>query len=173
MDDTIERKERNIGKVRVVTRRVFDNDPDYSWLGKYCDFRQPRTKDEKLVHRATGLILDHRGVWRDEKGRIAAEPEDTGDWRNYHYTFHSNGHGSVKYAYRDHRRMEDLNNGGWWFIGIVVSVELDGAEIGYASCYGYESDSGEEYFEEEERGLGFEAIKEAKAWMGRKCRVAA
>ena len=159
-------EERTVGKVVVCSRFIYDEQPDYSWIGEYSNLRQPQTKEEKLVHRETESVLDHTGIWRDEKGRIVATPEVSRYSREYQFTFHSNGHERIKYAIADHRRLEALERGDWCFLGVAATVNLDGVEIGKASLWGLESD-GEEYLEKERRNIIKEAIYEAKDWMGR------
>ena len=156
--------EKNIGRIRMTVRREYDEDPFFDHLCKGCDYREPKTKDEKLVHKS-GVVLDHKGIWRNELGRLVTAPEVRGG-RTYEFTFHNNGHEKIKYALEDRRRMDELNRGKWSYLGVVASVSLDGAEIGTASMWGVESDD-LEGMDEVVRDQAHEAIASAKDWMRR------
>lgn len=166
--DIIERKTlKEIGRVKIELQRVYDSSPDISWLGTFCDYdnkHTPRTNQQKLVHRNSGLVLDHHGIWRDKHGRIAAEPEHREYAREYQYTFHDNGHDTLAYALADNKRLEQLERGDWCFIAIRAVVTFNGVEIGTASVWGIESDSDESYFEETERDIAKEALFDANAF---------
>ena len=156
-----------IGRAAVRGSREIDCDPDTSWRGTFGPYREPANVNEKLVHRASGLVLDHHGVWRDAHGRLAATPDANRYSREHDYTFHNNGHEKIAHALADSKRLEDINNGNISFYGIVASVELDGAEIGHASVWGVESDSGHEYLAQTEREEAHEALADAREWRAR------
>ena len=163
--NTLEVKQlHSVGRVTLTVQREIDTDPDTSWLGQFCNYREPMNENQKLVHLRSGLVLDHHGIWRDNLGRIQAAPEEYQSGRDYQYTFHDNGHDKIKYAVQDSQRLEQINMGNIGFYGIVATVSLDGVEIGHASCWGFESDSDEDYLESEERNFAHEALREAKAW---------
>jgi len=169
MDDVLEHRTlHSIGNVEVKVKRIADYDTDLSWLGEFCQYREPQTEEQKLVHLATKLVLDHHGIWRDERGRIAPAPEDYRHSRNYQYSFHDNGHDKIRYAVHDSRRLQDFNDGSLGCIGVVASVLVDGVEVGNASLWGIDSDSGEEYIVDTEREEAREALKEARKWLGRR-----
>ena len=171
--DTIEtRTLKTCGRVQVTIEHVNDYDADTSWLGEFSAYQEPRNKEQKLVHLASGLVLDHHGIWRDERGRIAPKPEEYRHSHEWQYTFHNNGHDEIKYALQDSKRLEDINNGNIGFIGIVATVTLDGAEIGHDALWGIESDSGDAYIESTERECAFEALREAKEWRSRNLKAA-
>ena len=155
--------ERVSGRVELTVRTVEDADPDLSWLGEYSDYREPKTENQKLYHRGSGLVLDHHGIWRNRHGWIEAAPEGERYGRDYGYIWCDNGHVELKYAIQDAKRLEDYGY-NWYCVGIVATVRLAGAEIGYAACFGFESDSGEEYLMEEARNIAHEALAEAKTW---------
>lgn len=160
--------DKQLGKVHLVVNTESDNDPDTSYLGEWCAFRQPNTADEKLVDRRTGYVLDHHGIWRDERGRIVPAPENLNErGREYRFTFHNNGHDKLVYALRDHQRLANLGQ-TWDYVGIVARVYLNGADIGTASVWGFENDwdrDSEKYIRSEARGIAQEAIAEARAWL--------
>jgi hypothetical protein len=166
--DIIERKTvHKLGRVKIELQRVLDDSPDTSWLGEFCNYdsrHTPRTSEQKLVHRQSGLVLDHSGIWRDSKGRIAAEPEHRSYAREYQYTFHNNGHEKLSYALHDNRRLEQLNNGDICILGVRALVQFQGVVIGESSIWGIESDSDESYFAETETEQIKEALAEAKAF---------
>lgn len=113
-----------VGRVVLTLGREYDDCSDASWLGKFSEYREPVDWSQKLVHRDTGLVLDHHGIWRDGKGRAS---------REYEFTFHDNGHERLAYALQDSKRLESLNRGDICFLGVIVKVRLNGAEIGYGA----------------------------------------
>jgi hypothetical protein len=65
-----------------------------------------------------------------------------------------------KYAWQDYKRMESLNNGNWQYIGIIAKAKIliplpsnpgsyQYQTISSGGIWGIESDSGEEYLQEE------------------------
>lgn len=162
--------EKNIGRVRMTVKKEYDECPVFDNLGKRCDYTEPNTKDEKLVHNS-GVVLDHKGIWRDELGRIVAAPEVRSS-RRYEFTFHNNGHEKIRYALEDRRRMDELERGECFYLGIIASVNLDGAEVGTSSLWGIESYIDLEYMNEIIRAEAHEAIASAKGWMRRNLRGA-
>ena len=152
-----------LGSVCVRVHVEPDNDdPQCDHLGEYSKYREPRTREQKLVHLGTRTVLDHHGIWRDELGRIAPTPEEREHSREYQYTWHDNGHERVKYALQDSDRLVDLNNGGWCYLGVVVRVTIGDQEVGCASIWGVESDSDPEYLGEVARDMAHEALREAR-----------
>jgi hypothetical protein len=164
--DIIERRiVHQLGRVKIEVQRIADYDGDYDWLGEFCSYdskHTPQNENQKLVHRDSGLVLDHYGIWRDKRGRIAPEPETRQHSREYQFTFHNNGHEKIAYALQDNKRLEDLERGYWCFLGVRAVVTFAGRTIGEASVWGVESDSGESYFAEIERDEIYEAMAEAK-----------
>ena len=160
--------EKTMGRNTVSTCERIDETPDFSWLGEYTDKRRyPETKDQKLVDRLSGAVLDHTGFWRDERGRIVEELSHEPHGREYQYTWHNNGHERIAYALQDHRRLEDYNRGGWCFLGLVATVSFDGAEIGRGSLWGIESDSKPDFIATTEREIAHEALEQAREWLTR------
>lgn len=160
---------RNYGRVTLTIGTEADYSPDYSYLGEFSNYKHPRTIDEKLVDRRKGIALDHRGIWRNERGHIQPAPEILRGGGEYQYTFHSNGCDRVKYALEESARMEELERGNWYYLGVSATVTFDGAEIGRASLWGIESDSGDSYIQEEARNMAHEALRVAKGWRTRNC----
>ena len=60
---------------------------------------------------------------------------------------------NAKYLTDDYKRMCDYNDGDWCMYGCIVTIKLDGNEVGEASLWGIESDSDDDYFEEVEEDL--------------------
>ena len=156
--------ERSIGQVRVIAKSGEDTDPDLSYLGEWSLYRQPTNRNQKLVDRFSGAVLGHDGLWRDERGRIVAEPECHGTRGEYQYTWHDNGHDRIRYALRDHERLADYGS-GWGMLVIGAHVYLNGAEIARAGVYGIESDSDQDYIRETVRDMEREAMRGARAWL--------
>jgi hypothetical protein len=174
MTDTLQtRALHTIGRCAIKVSRIADYDADLSHLGEYCNYRQPKTADEKLIHRASDSVLGNDGIWRDKLGRIVEQPCIGGRHdREYQFIFCSNGHDKIKYALQDARRLEDYEQGEWSMIGVKSSVYWNGVEIGSDSLWGIESDSGEDYFLQTERECAREAIRQAQDWLKAACRKA-
>ena len=162
-----------VGKVTVRLEVQYDESPDLSYLGEGSSYRAPQTASQKLVHRGEWIVLDHKGVWRDEKGRIAAAPEDNGRRaRECEYTWHDYGHERGKHALVDSARLERFWDGSLSCYGVCATVLYDGVKIAHASVWGIESDSGDSYFDECKREEAHEALKEARRWIGRNLQAA-
>lgn len=91
---------------------------------------------------------------------------------------HSDSRGAVfkwfvpanpEYGRQDYARACDFGN-GWSFVGIEVTAYRSGVQLGSASLWGIESDSGDEYFTEQALELAEEAISEARDNLIRLCR---
>lgn len=73
----------------------------------------------------------------------------------------------TKCAVQDYERMEDLNRGGWGFIGLVVTLDLGPCHtchqnvISDASVWGIESDAPDDYMDEIFEDLAHECLKQA------------
>lgn len=161
-------KDYQQGKFQIKVTSQDDYDADTSWIGEYCNFdskHTPHTNQQKLVHRASKLVLDHNGIWRDAKGHIQHHEERLHSGRDYEYTFHDNGHERIEYALRDSEYLDDINNGNKGFMGISVKVYLKGVEIAHASLWGIETDAGDAHIKETIEDLTSEAIREANAWL--------
>lgn len=160
-DDDFERK-LTIGKVTLSVHLEHDDYPDLSWLGEYSNYREPYTENQKLVHRDSGLVLDHHGIWRDSKGHIQPTPEESRHSREYQYTWHDNGHDKLLYAIQDARRLEQYNDGDLCDFGVVVSIFYAGRKIGDDSLWGINSDSEESHVRQTIWEVAHQAIKSAK-----------
>lgn len=158
-------KFRRVGDVTVVTRYKYDDDgySSLDWLGRFTD----DPKSDYAYFRREGIVRCPDGSYRDERGRYVAEPERNHYAREFQWIDTPNAD-SIAYCVRDARHLEAFNNGDWCMIGIEATVRLDGAEIGYASCWGIESDSDDGYIAEMTRQLETEAIHEARAWLARR-----
>lgn len=167
MDTISKRTLHRLGRISVVIAHIADYDADLSYLGEFSSYREPRNKDQKLVHRDSGSVLDHNGIWRDSKGRIAPVPEIYRYSRDYPYTFHDNGHECIKYALHDSRRLEDFNSGSLSCFGIQATVCFDGEEIGTDSVWGFESDTEDSYIALEERSIARQALGQARDYIGK------
>lgn len=165
--------DRQIGRVHIIIKTVYDEDgySSLDWLGQFSNYREPQTENQKLVHRSTGRVLDHTGIWRDSRGRIVETPEENRYANEMQNTWHNNGHEKIKYALQDSKRLEDFENGYWSMLGTVATVYVNGKELGRASVWGTESDSDESHFMELGRECLHEALAEAKTFIGELCRA--
>lgn len=163
----------SFGAVSVTASKMLDESPDYSHFGTYCDSHGLGT-EPYLYHRDSRLMKDSMGIWRDERGRLASEPEVRDNAREYQFiacgSNYSGVTGALKYACQDAKRLERLGS-DWNYVGIVATVKVDGVELGHASCWGFEDDwdaQTDKYIMEQARELVREAIAEARAWFERR-----
>lgn len=66
-----------------------------------------------------------------------------------------------KYVIQDTKRLESYGY-DWYMQGCIVTANLEGIELGQASCWGYETDMDEDYRKEVIDDLTYEAVTEAK-----------
>jgi len=90
--------------------------------------------------------------WEKRKGQFGKYGINTGDKRLDL---------SVLYACLDYERVEGLSRGDWEYMGCVAKVLVEGVEVGCDSLWGIESDSGDGYPREVERGVVSMALSEA------------
>ena len=161
--------QRQRGAITVTVRAEPDFDPDISYYGKFTNNASWDAKTA-LYHRASGLLrMPKSDLWRDSRGRICEAPESSIYAREYQYIIPSaDCESEAKYLRMDAERLDAYGRNQWAMIGIVAVVTLDGAEIGQASCWGVEDDSGDKYLRSEARQIASEAIDDARAWIGRR-----
>lgn len=144
----------------IKIKRVVDNNPDTSWLGKYTDELEPG-----IIVRTLGEFYEKlpAPMERDTDGRFCrkGEPDDIPargrEYRGFKPYAGGEKPGSrhfYRYGMQDFKRMEGLNNGDWCFIGIQAkaivrhpiagnSFRLD--DLSSGGLWGIESDSGQSY----------------------------
>lgn len=107
---------------KIRVKSDSDPDPDLSWIGKYSD------------------------VW--EKHAIDRFEDRHHDNREYRY-FHP---ANPEYAKEEYQRMEAINEGQIWFIGIWVEADIlikgQIQVITSGGLWGIESDSDQKYIDE-------------------------
>lgn len=158
-----------IGRVTLTIEHILDCDGDIAYLGKYTD-SDCISGDQWLYHRASGTVTNDGVIWRNAKGHIQPTPELNRYGREYQYILMDNGQDCIKYVMEDAARLEDLDNGGWHYLGICAKVSYDGATIGRGALWGVESDSDEGYIRQTERDVAHEALAEARQWLTSNCR---
>jgi hypothetical protein len=170
--------------LRIGVARLPDDSPDTSWLGEYSnqpegDYSIDRAHDPDCLHNDPTTDFTQTHDWDESQGMcLKCEatdcseicPEWTCDcnndgdvyWnrREYRY-FNTSGNYKgkpladiVTYTKQDYARMERLNAGDWYFIGIRACADItidDTKQSIYSSgLWGIESDSEESYLKEEE-----------------------
>jgi hypothetical protein len=150
---------------KVVIKRMIDESPDTSWLGEYSSHQSsylsidrthdPDCPEQEYNEHPEGYECNCSG---GNRGRSEYR------WFNPSFNYvDKNGQPKdmteadvIKYTRQDYARREDLNSGGWCFIGIRADAEysVDGSdvvqEITSGGLWGIESDSGKSYFAEVE-----------------------
>ena len=106
--------------------------------------------------------IDESGDYSYLEADTEREEEARRWFRAHGYGKHDSWLRARRQAQEDAARLEGLAEGHWWFVGIVATASMAGRDVGYSSCWGYESDSGE-YLEAEALGHIGEALREARA----------
>jgi len=141
----------------IKVRAIPDESPDTSWLGEYTDDLGPgviiRDYDEFYEKIPTEMERDDDGKFIGK-----AEPELPSKGRNFRGFIPYAGGEKVgtkefyKYGMQDYKRMEGLNNGDWYFVGIqaeaTISYPINGGSrrlehFTSGGLWGIESDSGD------------------------------
>jgi hypothetical protein len=118
--------------------------------------------------------LDWLGKWSNENVEGAIDRQETGHWKHgeYRYFVPAVAKGQInydstlsdeereKYANQDHERMESLEDGKWYMLGVQavcrLKISYDGGknwhlqDIHSGGLWGIESDSEESYIKEQE-----------------------
>ncbi len=142
----------------VTIHRDVDTDPDLSFLGTYSN------------HPEGDATIDREE--RDDCGR--------GEYRYFNPAMTGEETGNPKSPEQDYQRMQAYNRGDWCMIGVYATAQVvisgDVVQtILSGGLWGIESDSGEDYFAEEEANqlhdlreqltaLGFKAKSLSKAF---------
>jgi hypothetical protein len=135
---------------KIYTKTIYDELPDTSFLGKYTD-----EVNDWYIDREQGeyiaILQKDEDYELPSKGReyrffnpcAGGEEEGTEDYQ--------------KYGKQDFERMESLNNGNWFFMGIETIAEVHTSQDGKnwlintlssGGLWGIESDSDNSYIEE-------------------------
>ena len=109
----------------------------------------------RFEYDTSGVGPDWLGGWSDTPGPGAIDHHETdtwlhrsdqGPWYFNPTNFDPKDPESPKYARHDYERAVAFEHGDWCLIGLIVIVYREGIELGHASLWGIESDSGEDYF---------------------------
>jgi hypothetical protein len=143
------------GRFRVEVKRQYDECPDVSFLGSFTDKWEP------------GAILHNRNRDRNTYKWFVPGNSEEGHRKSLRamgYTKHDAYTLARSYVRQDYQRMLGLDRGDWFSVGIVATVYdlKTGIELGGGSCWGFESDSGDDYFDSEARAIASEALSEAR-----------
>lgn len=140
---------------RVIIRH--DEDGDTSFFGKFTDAWEPGAIAHSTEH-------VHNGGRDAYAYFIPGYAYNADEYRPEHGK-HEAWTLAREYARRDYRRMLNYGN-GWNMVGVTVTVfhmAAPAVELGRASLWGIESDSGRDFFEQTARELIPEAMQEARA----------
>ena len=144
--DTI--RDYGLGNARLIVRTVYDEDPDYSYIGKLAAWRDVPydayvyDRQERIMGDPVRVINgEYLRLWRDARGRIVAPP-DTDDSYSREYRFILPTVWKVEGFREARQRAEHLDayaRNQWEYIGIVATITVDGRKIGEASVWGIEA----------------------------------
>jgi hypothetical protein len=135
---------------KITIRHILDENPDTSWMGEYSDTRTSEYSIDRQERGECGCgeyrYFNPSFNYVDKTGKALAEntPEEV-----------------HKYVAEDYARMERLNAGGWYFMGIKAVAEVglskDGGHyykidrLTSGGLWGIESDSEPSYIAEVEQ----------------------
>lgn len=146
--------------LNVCIKHTVDTDPDTSWLGEYTDELKPgvivrehnqyyeklpapmeRDTDGRFYCKGAPEVPSRGREFRGFKPYAGGEKEGTKDY--------------YKYGMQDYQRMEGLNKGDWYFIGVTASAQIQlnsdiVQKVHSGGLWGIESDCGEGYIKEVE-----------------------
>ena len=157
----------------------YDDDADISYLGEYADNEPQGWR----VNRKTGQVINPAGKvvknitpnwspgsyqWFDLEGNHP--PYNAKNWEHVSreprkiacdkYGVKNIVQLSLVYALADYERYESYGD-SWHMAGCIVSIRHNGKELGHASLWGIESDSGSDYMASIELELLEEAWQDA------------
>ncbi len=140
-----------------------DDYADFGYLGSISDREQYGTikrPTSELPYEALRLFVS---TWRTSDYYYYTPTDNYQGTREWYtekgYSKHEDAMAEKSYYMRDLKRLLSLYWGNWCYIGIVVTVEHNGIELGSASIWGVESDSDySDYIED----LKSEALAEAE-----------
>lgn len=132
--------------ISVKVHRETDTDPDLSYLGEYTS--RPGAEDVTIDRQARGDM--ERGTYRYFVAAMSGKES-----------------GNLDSPEQDYQRMEAYNRNEWCMMGVWAEAEVVLTDvvqrIRSGGLWGIESDSGEEYFKEEESNQLHDLGKELEA----------
>lgn len=150
----------NTPELKIKIKHMIDESPDTSWMGKIYDSWQPGS-----IERSKHDLYDPSGFRGEMLYYVPDDAHLFEETRRYYqqhgYSRHEAYTQARQQVIEDYNRLIGYYNELWYFIGVVVTVELDGIEIGYDALWGIESDSGD-YIKEVEQECIAEALADAK-----------
>lgn len=128
---------------KVWIEQKADNSPDDSYIGKYTDEAADWNICRHCGEYIANLSEDHPVIERGREYRYF-KPEAGGE--------EAGSEEYQKYGKQDYKRAEDLNNGHWYFLGIIAKAEVVSPNnvvqiIRSGGLWGIESDSDASYIE--------------------------
>ena len=126
----------------MIVRKVTDEHPDLSWLGKITDKWEPGAvklregEGDRWGRQSWYVSCNHPDVAKEARSLN----QDHGRER------HTADCEVRRYRTADLRRLLDYGN-GWIMLGIVVEARRHGVRLGSVSLWGIESDSDASYFD--------------------------
>ena len=137
----------------MILEHCIDNNPDTSWLGRYTDDRQPN------------IIVRQHNDWigncvlfmgSDAEREVQEIPQCGREFRFFKPYAGGEKPGTKrfrKYGMKDYERMEGLQRGDWYFIGVVAKATVSYPvgnnrdkrleQLSSGGLWGVESDGGE------------------------------
>lgn len=142
---------KKIIDIKIVHK--VDEDPDTSFIGEYTDEHDPFHFDR---HERKML----KTLERDPDYFIPPKGREYRFFKPYAAGLKPGASRYVRYGKQDLERMESLNRGDWWFIGIkaVATIQLSGTmvqEITSGGLWGIESNDTDYHKEVEWEELGW------------------
>ena len=158
----------NLSIGQTIITKKYDEDPMTDHYGEWTDDLGPgviiryykefyeriptemeRDVDGRFIGKAEPEIPSRGNEYRGFKPANHI-PFDPKDWAGVPGTTKEKKETAYKYALEDYQRMEDLNNGHWYYLGITFTTHYSSDKLGlsgecFDSLWGIESDSGDVY----------------------------
>lgn len=127
---------------KIIIEHVIDTDPNISWIGEYTSDLQ------------NGIIVIqydkfYEDLTEEELDEIAYRSREHTGFKPYAGGEKPGTDNYKEYGMQDYLRMESINNGNIWFMGIIAKAILNVAgtvqSISSGGLWGIESDSSKDY----------------------------
>lgn len=139
----------NVKIDKIIIEHVIDTHPDTSWLGEYTS-----DLDDGIIVRQYDKFYED--LTEEEIEEITTRTREHTGFRPYAGGEKIGTKEYKEYGMQDYERMEKINNGSIWFIGIVAKaiIFVNGTRqhIFSGGLWRIESDSDSLYIEEIENG---------------------
>lgn len=162
--------DRHEGDVRVTVQATLDDDWYSTQDARYTTYRCADWNKALYSRRDETVHLPKAALWRDKRGRIAADPKDddySQDCQFIQVPYAS----TLAEAFDSAEYLERCERGDIGVYDLTARVFVDGVEVGSAVCGGFDTDhsaEGDRYIRISACEVAHEAIRAARDWLNRR-----